>query len=145
MPCWEGQHLGFVAATVIAMLLFYPAASFMYPNLQFSDPRTDIKFRPEYVIIHQQARLCLAGFAMLFREEPQQLVYSALLIYILLLVANLCLRPCLVPWVNSLRSALFVVCIWGALCSTALLHGVARHICIVALLVGGCICLGIGI
>ena len=41
--CWEGIHAGWAASAALAVLLYYPMSSFVYPNLQFLDPSDDFK------------------------------------------------------------------------------------------------------
>jgi len=142
VPCWEGVHFLYFGTACVALLLFQPLATFLYPNLQFCDPKLDIKFRPEWMIILQQSRLALAGFTMMFRTAPTAMMVSALTMYCLLLLANHSMRPCLVGWINTVRDIMFATCAWSALCSLALIHGVERWVCAAALITGLLGCLG---
>ena len=50
----------------IGLILYYPAATFMDPNLQFVDKTLDIKFAPTYLIFLCQGKLMIAGAAVFF-------------------------------------------------------------------------------
>jgi len=136
MPCWEGAHLGFVLAGSLALLCYFPLAAFIYPNLQFADHSVDLKIRPTFMIVHQQARLALAGVQMLFRQEPDKLVSAALAIFTILTGLSVSMRPTWFFWLNTVRSTLFAICGWVAACSVALLWGMEHSVCTVLLLSG---------
>jgi len=77
MSCWEGEHLLMVFLALVALLMYYPMASFMYPQLQvllililililkpldpfmypqlqFCDKAADIKYTTSFVVFLNQ-------------------------------------------------------------------------------------------
>lgn len=59
--CSSTKHKVLMGVAVAGMLLYYPLASFLYPNLQFADEGDDLKYEPTFVVIETQAKLFLAG------------------------------------------------------------------------------------
>ncbi len=57
VTCWDSYHLLAVATFVFSACLFYPMASFMYPNLQFVDKGLDIKFDSSFLVLTAQAKV----------------------------------------------------------------------------------------
>merc|ERR1711871_207745 len=79
---------------------------------------------------------------MLFREFPMALVCTAMLIFGMLTTLSFTMKPTLFLWLNTLRTALFAVCTWAALCSVALVAGMSHPVCTV-LLIAGCMVVGV--
>lgn len=61
MICNSGKHKAFMVLAVFGMLLFYPIASFLYPNLQVADEADDLRYEPAFLVIETQSKLFLAG------------------------------------------------------------------------------------
>ena len=57
MQCWSGTHLFYVFLAVVALLAYYPMASFIYPQLQFCDKHADVKYTTSFVVLLNQAKL----------------------------------------------------------------------------------------
>jgi hypothetical protein len=104
ITCWEGQHLLMVFGSVIGVMLYYPLASFIYPNLQFADKSLDLKYKPTFIILLAQGKLVLTGIAVFFPGQAYLLLSTTLVVYVLFALLNYTMQPCLVQWVNDGRT-----------------------------------------
>mmetsp|Transcript_17234 Transcript_17234/g.22419 ORF Transcript_17234/g.22419 Transcript_17234/m.22419 type:complete len:556 (-) Transcript_17234:24-1691(-) len=60
-PCASALHVIQLGAAFIATLCYYPAISFIQPQLQFKSTALDLKFIPSYLVVLAQGKLMLAG------------------------------------------------------------------------------------
>jgi len=123
----------YVLGAIVAILLFYPLASLVYPNLQFEDKSVDIKYQPSFMIFLQQLRLLAVGVAVLHPETPWVTVPTGLVCFVLLVFLSISMQPCLIWWVNGLRATLYGICICVSLASLLLLAGLSRAVCLALL------------
>lgn len=133
MECWGSEHLLYVAGSVLALLAYYPLATFVYPNLQFASKDTDIKYRPSWITLLQQMRLLLAAATVFAPANPLVAVGPSLVLFITAALVTYSMQPCLIWWINQLRVGLFLMLAWAALCAIALVGGCPRLACQVAL------------
>lgn len=118
MRCWEGEHLTYILAATMGGVLYYPLASFVYPNLQFADKSVDLKFEPTFMIFYQQTRLILAGATTLFPNNNIMVLNTCLSVFLLNAFADYQMEPCLVPCVNNWRLLEFLGSAWA--CAAAI-------------------------
>ena len=112
----EGQeHILMMIVSLLALSLYYPMASFLYPNMQFADKSLDIKFDTTFLIMVAQGKLFLAGISSYYKNSPEVIIFAALPLYLGFLLMNNSLKPCLIPLINPWRSLSYFcgVCLSG--------------------------------
>lgn len=113
--CLERRQLGFMAASLIALVIYYPAASFAQAQTQNI---SDIKFKPKIVFIFVQGKVVLAGMYVFFAQNFASTYLAVVLATdLIFLVLNIWAKPCLVQWVNQMRTIFFAVSAWTTICS----------------------------
>jgi len=45
----------------VAIILYYPISTFMFPNFQFQDKGLDLKYDPSFLVLNIQAKLLITG------------------------------------------------------------------------------------
>jgi hypothetical protein len=115
IKCFSRQQLGFMACSLLALVIYYPAASFAQAQTQNI---SDIKFKPKIVFIFVQGKVVLAGMYVFFASNHRQGYLSVVLaVDLIFLVLNIWAKPCLVQWVNQMRTIFFTVSAWTTICS----------------------------
>lgn len=112
--CFEGSHIAILISTMIALIIYYPAASFAQAQTQSI---SDIKFKPRIVFIMLQGKFLLVSLSTFFTHTFSVYYSDVLFVDIVLLVLNIVGQPCLVRWVNRLRTFLFSMSLWATICS----------------------------
>jgi len=112
--CFRGKHIGIIVCSMLAMIIYYPAASFAQSQTQNI---SDIKFKPKIVFIMLQGKLILAAIAIFFTNYAYLYLSVVLVVQVAFFGLNAYFRPCLVDWVNWLRAAFFALGIWATVCS----------------------------
>jgi len=114
-----------MAASLLALVIYYPAASFAQAQTQNI---SDIKFKPKIVFIFVQGKVVLAGMYVFFgTNHPAAYLTVVLITDLVFLVLNIWAKPCLVQWVNQMRTIFFAVSAWTTLCSIISLSKVGDH------------------
>lgn len=112
--CLEGQHIAILICSMLALIVYYPAASFAQAQTQSI---SDIKFKPRIVFIMLQGKFAIALIAIFF-TNTYYIYYSGLLfINLIFLVLNIIGQPCLVRWVNIMRTIFFSMSTWATFCA----------------------------
>jgi len=104
--CLSSVHIKYVVCTLIALVIYYPAASFAQAQTQNI---SDIKFKPKVVFIFVQGKVLLAGAAIFFTDYTVAYLIVVLAINVIFLGVNVWKAPCLVQWINQLRTIFFVI------------------------------------
>lgn len=132
--CFSRKQLGFMACSLLALVIYYPAASFAQAQTQNI---SDIKFKPKIVFIFVQGKVVLAAMYVFFAQNHKQLYLAVILVTdVVFLVLNIWAKPCLVQWVNQMRTIFFTVSTWTTLCSIISLGNVSDHTPLALLIVG---------
>jgi len=114
--CLRGKHIAIIVASMLALVTYYPAASFAQAQtLSISD----IKFKPRIVFVMLQGKFFLLLIAIFFTTTYNFVLYYTvvLLINVIFLGINIIGQPCLVRWVNRMRTVLFAMSFWATFCS----------------------------
>jgi hypothetical protein len=106
MVCLSSGHIKYLVCTLIALIIYYPAASFAQAQTQNI---SDIKFKPKIVFVFVQGKVLLAAAQIFYTDYTVQYLIFVLVIDLIFLVVNVWKSPCLVQWVNQLRTIFFVV------------------------------------
>ncbi|KYQ94244.1 hypothetical protein DLAC_04539 [Tieghemostelium lacteum] len=111
--CLQGKHIGFLVCTMVALVIYYPAASFAQSQTQNI---SDIKFKPKIVFVMLQGKFVLGAICASFgyRKGVIYLV-CVVIINFFFLALNVFFKPCLLPWVNRLRTIFFSLSFWASL------------------------------
>lgn len=76
MICNSTKHKVFMGVAFFGMLLYYPLASFLYPNLQIADDGDDLRYEPAFVVVETQSKLFLAGNYFLTLSELNRNIFQ---------------------------------------------------------------------
>lgn len=117
VQCWSGIHLVYVGIAGVALLIYFPPASFLYPHLQFGDPGLDIKYKPVYLVMLNVCKLGMVGCSLFLDNDPIEMLFCALPFVILAWVLEYSLQPCLLKWVNHWRRYGYQFCIMAVVCA----------------------------
>lgn len=114
--CWEGEHLAYCAAAVVAGVCYYPAASFLYPNLQFADRSLDLKFSPSFLVLLAQVKLAVSALAAFYPDEPYRLTAccGAACLALWAVSRSFAPGPCLVRRASDWLASSFLLAAWAA-------------------------------
>jgi len=138
--CFSQKQLGFLACSLLALVIYYPAASFAQAQTQNI---SDIKFKPKVVFIFVQGKVVLAGMYVFFSNHHDTLYLSVILVTdFVFLVLNIYTKPCLVQWVNQMRTIFFAVSTWTTMCSLISTgDNVAPQTPLILLIIGWVVCI----
>jgi len=116
--CWTGTHVGYIVAALLALLLYYPVSTFIFPNFQFADKSLDIKFNTTFVLLLAQVKMVCTGITVFFVDVVWiQSLY--VLCFGFLSYLSYSMQPCIIKRLNVWRTASYgMTCI---LCSCTLI------------------------
>lgn len=120
--CLSDKHLKLMGISTLAILLYYPISTFMYPNFQFQDKGLDLKYDPSFLVLNIQAKLLITGFLSFFKPESGDDISGVIIrqagvavILFLLALITIYLRPCLIKRVNVWDVAFYLLASWANL------------------------------
>jgi len=113
IQCLSRRHVPYIVCSLIALVMYYPAASFAQAQTQNI---SDIKFKPKVVFIFAQFKLVLAGM-LFFTNHVQPFLAVIVIVQLAFIVVNLWLQPCLIKWINQMRTVFFTISFWSSICS----------------------------
>ncbi len=126
--CLSDHHLKLMGIATLAILLYYPIATFMYPNFQFQDKGLDLKYDPSFLVLNIQAKLLITGFLSFFKPETADDISGVIIrqvgvavILFLLALITIFLRPCLIKRVNVWDVAFYLLAAWANLTGVVVL------------------------
>ena len=132
--CYTATHIGLVAAAVVGLLAYYPLASLIYPNLQFSDPAVDVKFSTEWLVGLQQGKLVIAAATAFLVHDLGAFLIVLCVVLVCLGTSVAVMQPCFVQRVNIWRSASYFAAAAAAVATLAVdagVDGLAALVCLV--------------
>lgn len=139
IKCFSSRQLAFMACSLLALVIYYPAASFAQAQTQNI---SDIKFKPKIVFIFVQGKVVLAAMYVFFAGNHQQGYLAVVLVTdVVFLVLNIWAEPCLVQWVNQMRTIFFAVSAWTTVCSIISISDVSKGVPLGLLIAGWVICI----
>lgn len=122
IECFSSDHAVYFSLAILSILLYYPFATLLFPNITFQDKALDIKFDTSYLVIESQGKVIIAAFGAFFAKE--RFVWLQLIISICvsgtLFIFNLKMKPCLIPSYNLWKTGGFLAPVW--ICSCGLLN-----------------------
>jgi hypothetical protein len=114
LVCWSGHHMWYVSIGLFTGLVFYPAATILFPNFQFLDSTLDIKYSPSFLLQLLQAKLVLAYFKAYWGTAADNSHTSATVLLSVSLVvfcgqalSSHLMQPCLARHMNIVRTLSF--------------------------------------
>eukprot|EP01132_Coremiostelium_polycephalum_P009894 gene9894-12136_t len=111
--CLKGRHIALLVCTMIALIIYYPAASFAQSQTQNI---SDIKFKPKVVFVMLQGKFLMGALCVSFgRYKYVIYLITVVAINFFFLVLNVIFQPCLLRWVNRLRTVFFSLSFWASL------------------------------
>ena len=120
MICWSWQHplqLLYTVMLLLALVLYYPAATFVVPALLFQDKSVDLKFKPSFSIIVAQFQLIMIVVSTFFEGRYNDHKIGVILVcgLLCLCLGMLCqhLQPCSVKRINHWRCGSFFASAWS--------------------------------
>lgn len=104
------------------MLLYYPAATLLLPNLQYQDKTLDLKFDTSYIVAESQGKLIIAGVAAFFAKEKYILLQLGIsfIVCLILAIITIFAKPCLVKSYNIWKAGGYCIAAWA--CGWAFLN-----------------------
>jgi len=139
--CLKGLHIPFIICSLIALVMYYPAASFAQSQTQNI---SDIKFKPRVVFIFVQGKVILASMTVFATSIIKLYLGAVIAVNFCFLVINVILKPCLVEWVNRMRTVFFSFCFWCTICSWVAYDDDTKNYVPLVLLIVGWVVLAIG-
>eukprot|EP00656_Telonema_subtile_P021004 TRINITY_DN22055_c0_g1_i1.p1 TRINITY_DN22055_c0_g1~~TRINITY_DN22055_c0_g1_i1.p1 ORF type:complete len:756 (-),score=273.91 TRINITY_DN22055_c0_g1_i1:27-2294(-) len=148
MQCWvwEGSnnavegynqtHFYFIFPAVVGVLLYYPAASLVYPNLQFTDRTVDLKFQPTFLILLAQCKLVLSSVAVWLVDDPAALLITCIVLFAFLAWLVHRVQPCLLRIGDDFRWLTYMLALWVASISLLQLYLNERVVLGIIMVVG---------
>ena len=59
--CMSDLHIMYMGLGMLGLLIYYPVATFFYPNFQFLDKTLDLKYNPSFTVLVLQGKLKYEG------------------------------------------------------------------------------------
>lgn len=122
IECFSQAHGVYFALAIVSLILYYPFATLLFPNIAFQDKALDIKFDTTYLVLESQGKVIIAAFSAFFAKE--RYVWLQLIVSIcvsgVLFILNFRMKPCLIPSYNLWKAGGFLAPVW--VCSCALLN-----------------------
>ena len=51
MECLSDEHILYLVLAIVAIAVYYPAATLLYPNIQFQNKNLDLKFDTSFLVL----------------------------------------------------------------------------------------------
>ena len=114
MECFGSDHALYASLAILAIVMYYPGATLLYPNMQYQNKALDIKFDSTYLVLESQGKLIIAGFAAFFAKETyiKFQLGATFWVCLVLFVVALKNQPCLVKSYNLWKAGGFLFPIW---------------------------------
>ena len=65
ITCLTDEHSMYMGIGALALLIYYPISTFIFPNFQFQNKVLDLKYDPSFTVIQIQGRLLITGKRLL--------------------------------------------------------------------------------
>eukprot|EP01113_Clastostelium_recurvatum_P030956 TRINITY_DN3815_c0_g1_i1.p1 TRINITY_DN3815_c0_g1~~TRINITY_DN3815_c0_g1_i1.p1 ORF type:complete len:425 (-),score=73.85 TRINITY_DN3815_c0_g1_i1:51-1325(-) len=142
VTCLASEHYRYLVCSLIAFVIYYPAASFAQAQTQNI---SDIKFKPKISFIFVQGKVILAAMYIFFSTYAGVYLGVTLGVEVLFLIINIVFSPCLVEWMNRLRTIFFAISAWTTVCAlVSLTSGLHPNVPLILLIIGWVVA-GLGI
>jgi len=142
MVCLTRPHIKYIVCTLLALVIYYPAASFAQSQTQNI---SDIKFKPKIVFVFVQGKVLLVAADVFITDFTKLYLSIVLCIDVVFLAVNIWRAPCLVHWINQLRTIFFVISVVTAVASLIATNPTVSPHAPLAVLVIGWVGAGIGL
>ena len=106
-------HLLLLFVACLGLVLYYPLASLIAPNLQFSNQSLDVKWDQTFLIIDAQTQLFLVGISVFYGDSGALAIGPIFLVTCVMALLTHRLQPCMVKDVNLVRVATLLVAAWS--------------------------------
>ena len=122
IECFSSEHTVYFVLSIAAIIIYYPAATLIFPSIAYQDKALDIKFDTSYLVLESQGKVLIAAFAVFFAKEKYIWLQLIVSIVVSLFLFFICLRmrPCLIRSYNLWKTGGFLVPVW--VCSCALIN-----------------------
>ena len=120
--CWEGDTLIPSIVALIMFFIFFPMAVYAFPILQTLSVDSDIFYFNRFIFIQQAMYILLTVANNLFIDFEIFRIIFAVIVSLVLLVANIEMKPCNVESLNTIRTSSYVVVVLSAVMSLWALH-----------------------
>lgn len=138
LTCFDDSHSMYLGLSVLGVILYYPGATLLYPNIQYQDKSLDLKFDTTYLVLESQGKIIIAGAVAFFAVERYLWLHLIVSIVVLVLLAILCgfMKPCMVRSYNLWKTGGYIGAAWC--CSWALINIYSKETmaCFIILWVG---------
>lgn len=145
IECLDKEHNMYIVLSVLSLLVYYPFATLLYPNIAFQNKALDLKYDTTYLVLESQGKVIIAIFAVFF--DVEQFILLNLVVSIgvsgILFVINLRMKPCLIKSYNLWKTGGFLVPIW--ICSCGLLNYYVTDMHIVSIAISCLLVIGLGV
>jgi hypothetical protein len=146
--CFSSTHAVYFCLSILAIIIYYPLATLLYPTIQYQNKGLDLKYDTTYVVLESQGKLAIVGFAAFLPREKyikMQLIVCICVTCILgLIVAKA--KPCLVKSYNLWKAGGFFLVAWCAFWALMNVVSGGQLFCLVLLVVGvALIAVGLGV
>jgi len=143
LQCWGSDHAPLIVAACVAILCYYPLASFVFPHTQFSDKHSDFKFNPTYVLGIAQLKLMITIAAVFLYDTPVALCFIAIAGFAGMMYLTHRMNPCLITWVNQVLLAIYTLSTAAMIATLVLVVSESHEAAFAVLgLLWGCIATG---
>jgi len=118
------------------MAVYYPIATFIFPNLQFQNKLLDLKYVPSFLVLVSQVKLFMSGLAVLFGDSIEAMLIFTCVAFGVLGVVSIRLQPCLAKKANIWVSCEYLVISWVMAGGVLQFYLKETMICLIFIVVG---------
>lgn len=138
IECFSSTHAVYFSLSILAIAIYYPLATLLYPTIQYQNKGLDLKYDTTYVVLESQGKLTMTGFiAFLPREKYLKLqLIACICVTSILSIIVIKLKPCLVKSYNLWKAGGFVLVAWCAFWALMNVVSGGEVFCLVLLVVG---------
>lgn len=65
--CFSATHIFTMILSIISILLYYPAATLIYPLIQYTNKGVDLKYKENFLVFLIQTKLIIAALAIFLK------------------------------------------------------------------------------
>jgi hypothetical protein len=122
MECFSSAHLPLVFCSMLSIVLYYPTATLLYPNLQYQDKTLDLKYDTTFLVIESQGKLVLSAFSAFFASELYLTLKLIVYVVVCTVLTVICVfvKPCIVKSYNLWKAGGYAAACWC--CTWALIN-----------------------
>ena len=100
--------------SLISILLYYPAATLIYPLVQYTNKGVELKYDENFLVFLIQTKLIIAALSIFLKTGPDIMIKLIIVFFLMigLAVFSYKYQPCLLKFANKWHTMGYLICAW---------------------------------